>query len=133
MLLLYTQDCLSIRGQCFIANNKKKKPQRRRPYTFFFFSEQNTSFSFFFFLFFFGRFVFLGPHLQHMGPARPRLWVQSELQLPAYTRATAMEDPSCISDLHHSSRQHWILNPLSEVRDETCILSSWMLVGFTNC
>uniref|UniRef100_A0A8D0ZDY0 C2 DOCK-type domain-containing protein n=1 Tax=Sus scrofa TaxID=9823 RepID=A0A8D0ZDY0_PIG len=27
-----------------------------------------------------------------------------------------------ICNLHHSSRQHWILNPLSEARDRTCIL-----------
>ena len=23
-----------------------------------------------------------------------------------------MQDPSCVGDLHHSSRQHWIFNPL---------------------
>ena len=31
-------------------------------------------------------------------------------------------DPSCICDLNHSSLQRWILNPLSEARDRTCIL-----------
>ena len=33
-----------------------------------------------------------------------------------------------LSDLHHSSRQQWILNPLSEARDSTCILmdTSWV-------
>ena len=45
--------------------------------------------------------VFLGPHLQHMEILR--LGVQLELQLPAYTTATATLDPSCICDLHHSS------------------------------
>ena len=45
-------------------------------------------------------FSFLGPHLQHM--EIPRLEVKSELQLPAYTTATATWDPSCICDLHHS-------------------------------
>ena len=30
-----------------------------------------------------------------------------------------MWDPSCICDLHHSSQQCWILNPLSEARDGT--------------
>ena len=50
----------------------------------------------------------------------PRLGVEPELQLPAY--ATATPDPSCICDLHHSSWQHWILNPLSVARDRTCIL-----------
>ena len=52
----------------------------------------------------------------------PRLGVQSELELPAYTTATAMGDPGCLCDLHHSSWQHWILNPLSEARDQTYIL-----------
>ena len=41
----------------------------------------------------------------------------------SYTTATAMPDPSCVCDLHHSSRQCWILNPLSEARDRTRILT----------
>ena len=41
-----------------------------------------------------------------------------ELQLLAYTTATAPPDPSHISDLHPSSRQYQILNPLSEARDQ---------------
>ena len=40
----------------------------------------------------------------------------------AYTTATATRDPSCVCDLHHSSRQCQILNPLSEARDQTHIL-----------
>ena len=43
----------------------------------------------------------------------PRLELKLELQLPAYTTATAKQDPSPICDLHHSSSQHWILTPLS--------------------
>ena len=35
----------------------------------------------------------------------PRLGVKSELQLPAYTTATAALDPSCICSLQHSSWQ----------------------------
>ena len=35
--------------------------------------------------------------------------------------ATAMRDPSCICDLHHSSEQRRILNPLSGTRNRTCI------------
>ena len=31
--------------------------------------------------------------------------VELELQLPAYTTATETPDPSCVCDLHHSSRQ----------------------------
>ena len=48
--------------------------------------------------------------------------VESELQSQAYPRATATSDPSCVCDLHHSSRQRQILNSLSEVSDQTCIL-----------
>ena len=62
----------------------------------------------------------LGPYLHHM--EFPRLDVESELQLLAYARATAMWDPSCICNLHHSSRQCQVLNPLSEARDWTSIL-----------
>ena len=51
-----------------------------------------------------------------------RLGVKSELQLPAYTRAIATQDPSHIRDLHPSSLQHWIFKPLSKARDRTCIL-----------
>ena len=48
-------------------------------------------------------FVFLGLHLQHM--EFPTLGVESELQLLAYSTATAMPDPSLICDLTtaHSS------------------------------
>ena len=57
----------------------------------------------------------------------PRLGVDSELQLPA--SATAMPDPSHVCNLHHGSWQHWILDPLSEARDQTCILmdTGWVL------
>ena len=61
--------------------------------------------------------VFLGPHPWHMEV--PRLGVELELQLPAYTTATATWDPSRICDLHHSPQQYWIFNPLSETRDRT--------------
>ena len=44
------------------------------------------------FFFFFWSFVFLGPHLWHMEV--PRLGVETELLLPAYTTTTAMQDPS---------------------------------------
>ena len=61
--------------------------------------------------------AFLGPHLQPVEV--PRLGAELELQLPAYTTATATPDPHSICDLHHSSNQHQILNPLSEARDRT--------------
>ena len=62
-------------------------------------------------------FCFLGLYLQHMEVSR--LGVQLEVQLPAYTAVTATPDPSCICNLHHSSRQGWIPNPLSKARDRT--------------
>ena len=77
-------------------------------------------------IFFF--FVFSGPCPQHMEV--PRLGVNSELQLPAYTTTTAMQDPSHICDLHQSSQQHRILKPLSEARDRTCILRDTSQIHF---
>ena len=73
-------------------------------------------------------FFFLGPHPRHTEV--PRLGVESELQLAAYTTATATCDPSHICDLHHCSRQRRILNPLSEARDRTCILMHASQVSF---
>ena len=49
----------------------------------------------------------------------PRLGVKSELQLPAYTIATATQDPSQVRDLHNSSQQCQTLNPLNKARDRT--------------
>ena len=65
----------------------------------------------------FFKFFFLGRHPWHMEVSR--LGVESELQLPADTRATAMQDLSRVFDLHHSPWQHQILNPLREARDRT--------------
>ena len=62
-------------------------------------------------------FCFLRPHPWHMEVPRPG--VQLELYLPAYTTATATSDLSHICDIHHSSWQSWIHNPLSEARDGT--------------
>ena len=45
---------------------------------------------------------------------------ESELQLLAYTIARATRDPSHIYDLHCSSCQRWILDPLMEAKDQTC-------------
>ena len=60
-------------------------------------------------------FVLLGLHSWHTEV--PRLGVQLELQLPAYTTATATWDPSQVCKLHHSSWQRQIPNPLSEAGD----------------
>ena len=65
-------------------------------------------------------FLLFRAHLQHREV--PRLGVELDLQLPAYTTATAMWDLSRICDLLHSSRQRQNLNPVSEVRDQTHVL-----------
>ena len=72
----------------------------------------------FIFLFYF--FVFLpfpGPLPRHMEVPRPG--VESELQPPAYARATATQDPSRVRNPHHSPQQRRNLNPLSKGRDRT--------------
>ena len=74
------------------------------------YAEETFPQSFFFFFFF-----FLGPHPQHMEVLR--LGVKSKLQLLAYASAITMWYLNCICDLHHSSRQCRILNPLNEARD----------------
>ena len=56
--------------------------------------------AFFFFFSFFLFLVFLGPHWRHMEV--PRLGVELELQLPVYTTATDMQDPSFICNRPHS-------------------------------
>ena len=57
--------------------------------------------------------VVLGPNWQHMEV--PRLGV--DLELLAYTTDTATLDLSHVSELHHSSWQRGILNPLREATD----------------
>ena len=42
-----------------------------------------------------------------------------------------MPDLSHVCNLHHSSRQHWILNPLSNPRDQTCILMDTSQIFFS--
>jgi len=69
------------------------------------------------FIFFFSFCYFFGPLPRHMEV--PRLGVESELWPPAYARATAMRDPSRVCDLHHSSWQRRIVNPLSKGRVRT--------------
>ena len=77
-------------------------------------------------LFLFLCFCFLGLYPWHLEV--PRVGVESELQLQAYSTVTAMQDPRRICDLHHISRQCRILNPLGKARDQTHILrdTSWV-------
>ena len=56
--------------------------------------------------------------LQHMEVPRPGF----ELELQLLATATATTDLSCICDLHHSSWQHRILNPLGGAWDPTHVL-----------
>ena len=79
----------------------------------------NTSYERHIFVFCFV-FCFLGLHPQHM--EIPRLGAELEQQPLAYTTATATPDLSHVCDLHQSSRQRQILNPLSEAKDQTCVL-----------
>ena len=55
---------------------------------------------------------------------------ESELQRLAYTTARAMPDSSRICDLHHNSQQRRILNPLSEARNQTCVLLGTSQIHF---
>ena len=73
-------------------------------------------------------FAFLGSHPWHMEVPKPG--VESELQVPAYTTATAMWDLSCVFDSYHSSWQLGILSPLSKARDQTHILMYTIRVRF---
>ena len=59
------------------------------------------------------------------------LAVKSELQLPAYTTATATQDPNCVCSLHtaHSNARsltHWAGPGIKYA-------SSWILVAFVTC
>ena len=81
--------------------------------------------TFFFFFFFL---VFSGLCLWHMEV--PKLGVELELQLLAYATATATPDPRLVCDVHHSSWQHQILNPLSEARNWTCVLMDASQIRF---
>ena len=80
----------------------------------------NHNFFFFFFL------VFLGLYPQHMEV--PRLGVELELQLLAYTTAIATQDLSWVCDLHYNSQQRQILNSLSKASDWALVLmdTSWV-------
>jgi len=59
-----------------------------------------------------------------------KLGVEWELKPLAYTSATAMQDPSLVCKLHHSSWQRQILNPPSKARDQTCVLMDASQIRF---
>ena len=59
---------------------------------------------------------------QARGPIEP--------QRPADATATTTQDPSHVCDLHHTSQQCQILNPLSKAGDQTCVLVDTSLVHY---
>ena len=73
-------------------------------------------------------FCFLGSHGWYMEV--PSLGVELELHPLAYATVTAMPDASHIYNLHHSSWQCRILNPLGEARDWTRILMDISRIGY---
>ena len=77
-----------------------------------------TCFFFFFFLCLFRA----APAAYGSSQARGRI------EAAATATATATPNPSHICDLHHSSQQHWILNPLGKARNWTRVLmdTSWV-------
>ena len=74
--------------------------------------------------FFFLGYVFIFFYFTALPAAYGSSWARGEirLQLPAYTTATTTPDLSHVYNLQHSSWQRQILNPLSRVRDPTCVL-----------
>ena len=75
---------------------------------------------------FFGLFVFSRVTPMAHGGSQARGLTGAEPLV--YARATTMPDLSRVCDLHHSSQQGWILNPLSKARDHThnLMVPSWI-------
>ena len=109
---------LGIPNKCYSASLPKNENKK---YTNHYFKMLKHALIFFFFF-------FLRPHLQHVEV--PGLEVESKLQLLAYTISTATWDPSHVCNLHHSSWQRWILNPLSKARDQICNLMDTSQICF---
>ena len=85
---------------------------------------QSHTFYLFIYLFFiFGFCLFRAAPVAYGGSqARGQIGVQPPAYATATATATAMPDLSCVCDLHHSSWQCQVLNPLREARDQTRIL-----------
>ena len=78
--------------------------------------------------FFFSPFFFFRWLPRHM--EIPGLGVELELQLQAYATATATVDPRRICNLHHSSQQRRMNDPLRKARDQTRILMNISQICF---
>ena len=87
-------------------------------------SKGDVAWSTYVFFFFFFFFLFRATPAAY-GSSQAR--VELELQLLVCTAVKATPDLSHTCDLHCSSRQRWILNPLAEARDQTHILTETML------
>ena len=53
------------------------------------------------------------------GGSQARSQIGAAAAGPPLRHSHSNAEPSLVFDLHHSSQQHWILNPLSEARDRT--------------
>ena len=85
-----------------------------------------NSLSLFFFFCFFFFFVFLGLHPPHM--EIPRLGLNRSYSCQPSSQP--QQDPSLISDLHHSSQKCQIPDPLSKARDWTHVLMDSSRIHF---
>ena len=112
-----TPRCLKMCSTSLISGTLVKTPNITSPL---------LEWLFYLFVYLFIYFCFLGQHSRHMEV--PRLGVEVELQLPAYTTATATPYLSCVCNLHHSSQQLRILNHWARPGMEPA--TSWFLVGF---
>ena len=65
------------------------------------------------------------------GPGRG-FWVVIIIIFFSFLGLQLVQNWNCVCDLHHSSRQRLILNPLNESRDQTCILmdTSQVIISF---
>ena len=79
----------------------------------------------FLFSFFFSFLLFLVAH----GSSQARVWMGAAAASLHHSPAT--QDLSPDFDLHHGSRQRWILNPLSEARDQTRVLMGTSQVHYS--
>ena len=62
--------------------------------------------------------------------AAPVAYGSSQARGRTRAASTATQDQSHNCNLYHSSRQSWTLNPLSEARDQTCVLMNISLIHF---
>ena len=55
------------------------------------------------------------------GGSQARGWIRAEAAGLHHSHSNARSEPR-LQPIYHSSRQRWILNPLSNTRDQICIL-----------